>query len=61
MRRPFARLMEMTAAIPEDSTVTLGQLAGDWDEPIGRIMDAIDAVRVLNGEPGYIGVEDSGT
>lgn len=53
MRRPFERVMELVAHIPADSTVTLGELAERLGEPIERIMDAIDAVKVCNGEPSY--------
>lgn len=53
MRTPFERLMERVADL-YDADVTLGQLAEQWGEPIDRIMDAIDAVRVCAGEWTYL-------
>jgi hypothetical protein len=38
--------------------VTLGELAERWGETPQRIGDAIDAVKVLNGEPSYMGVRE---
>lgn len=54
MRRPFEQLMMIVAAIAPDDQVTLGELAARHGEPIERIMDAIDAVKVLAGEPTYL-------
>lgn len=56
MRRPFGKLMEMAAErlASGDTQVTLGQLATEWDEPVARIMDAIDALKVVTGEPSYL-------
>lgn len=55
MRMPFERLMEEVAAIPEqDRNRPLGEFAARWGEPAERIMDAVDAVRVLAGERTYI-------
>lgn len=55
MRRPFQKLMEMVSTLDwEDSQITLGQLAEMWNEPVGRVMDAIDAWRVCCGEQTYI-------
>lgn len=52
---PFQKLMELVAAIPEaDRQLPMGDLAARWREPTERIADAIDAVRVLNGEQTYI-------
>ena len=56
---PFGRLMELVAAaIEQEGDVTLGELAERWGETSQRIGDAIDAVKVLNGEPSYMGVRD---
>lgn len=55
MQMPFGRLMELVAQLPDDDPSTLGQLAERWGEPVRRIADAIDAVKVANGEPSYIG------
>jgi hypothetical protein len=46
--------MELVAQIDPESQITLGQLAELWGEPVARISDAIDAVKVCNGEPSYI-------
>jgi hypothetical protein len=54
---PFEKLMEYVALLgDEDRAVTMGTLAERWNEPAERIMDAIDAVRVMNGERTYIPV-----
>lgn len=58
MRMPFEKLMEhVTDLSDEDAALPMGQLASRWGEPAERIMDAIAAVRVLNGERTYIPVE----
>jgi hypothetical protein len=61
MRMPFERLMEavtdaQAAGINPDTT--MGQLSERWGEPPERIMDAIDAVRVMRGECTYISLTD---
>jgi hypothetical protein len=56
MRMPFGRLMELVAELGRDDEVTLGELSRRWGEPAQRIGDAIDAVKVLRGEPSYIEV-----
>lgn len=57
---PFEKLMAQVAALgtplPE---VTLDELATRWGEPVQRIMDAIDAIRVLHGETTYISLRPS--
>jgi hypothetical protein len=51
---PFGRLMEMVAALPEeDWDLPMGVIAERWGETAGRIGDAIDALKVLNGKPSY--------
>lgn len=57
MRRPFERLVAMVNEL-EDRDVTLGQLSKSWDEPVERIMDALDASRMLRGESTYISLKD---
>lgn len=53
---PFERLMEEVQSLPDaDHQLPLGVLSERWGEPVLRIMDAITAVRVLNGERTYIG------
>jgi hypothetical protein len=54
MRRPFERLVEMVDALDSDRDVTLGELSERWSEPVERIMDAIQASKMLRGEPTYI-------
>jgi hypothetical protein len=53
---PFGKLMELVDALGRDDEVTLGELSRQWGEPVQRIGDAIDAVKVLHGEPSYIEV-----
>lgn len=54
---PFEKLMEYVAGLgDEDRTLPMGRLAERWGEPVRRIGDAIDAVRVMNGERTYITV-----
>jgi hypothetical protein len=56
---PFEKLMERAAALgDEDRALTMGQLSERWGEPAERIMDAVDAVRVLRGERTYITIDD---
>ncbi len=50
---PFGRLMELVAIDPE-SQITFGELSRHLGEPVERVMDAIDALKVLAGEPSYI-------
>lgn len=59
MRMPFGRLMELVAEV-DDPEVTLGELARRWGQPVERVMDAIDAVKVCGGEPSYIGFAPDG-
>ena len=55
MRMPFEKLMEYVSALNnEDKALTMGELAARWGESPARIMDAVDAVRVLRGERTYI-------
>lgn len=61
MRMPFERLMEEVAAIPQaEWDQPLGVFARRWGEPAERIIDAIDAVRVMRGERTYISLADPG-
>ena len=56
MRMPFEKLMELVAELGRGDEVTLGELSRRWGEPVQRVADAIDAVKVLRGEPSYIEV-----
>jgi hypothetical protein len=54
MRTPFEKLMERVSALSdEEESLPLGKLAERWGESAERIMDAITAVRVANGERTY--------
>jgi hypothetical protein len=51
----FERLMENVATLSEeDWGKPMGELAKRWGEPVERIADAIDALKVLRGERTYI-------
>lgn len=56
---PFEKLMEHVAALGDDGdrALTMGQLSERWGEPAERIVDAVDAVRVLRGERTYISID----
>jgi hypothetical protein len=61
VRTPFENLMRLVASLPdEDWALPLGVLAERWDEPVGRIADAIDANRVFHGERTSYEVRDHG-
>jgi hypothetical protein len=56
---PFEVLMVYASSLSaEDEALTMGQLSERWGEPAERIMDALDAVRVLRGERTYVTVDD---
>jgi len=58
VRMPFEVLMEHVAALTgEDKELPMGKLSERWGEPASRIADAIDAVRVMNGERTYVTVD----
>jgi len=55
VKMPFEKLMEHVSALGDaDRALTMGDLSARWGEPPERIMDAVDAVRVLRGERTYI-------
>lgn len=60
MRRPFGKLMDLVEVdlllAPEGTTI--GDLAARYDEPMDRVMDALDAVKERRGEKSYLSVED---
>jgi hypothetical protein len=60
LRRPFERLMELVEAVndTEPPNITLGELSRRWGESIERVIDAIDAVKVKNGESTYINIDE---
>lgn len=47
MKRPFVDLMEMVASLDPNDQVTFGELSERWGEPVARIMDAVDADKML--------------
>ena len=51
---PFGKLMELVAALDRKDGVTFGELSRRWGEDPHRIMDAVDAMRVMRGERTYI-------
>jgi hypothetical protein len=56
MRRPFGKLMDLLEDELHNSPggTTMGQLSEKYDEPVERIMDALDAVKERRGEKSYI-------
>jgi hypothetical protein len=58
---PFEKLMELVSNLSdEDKALPMGVLSELWSEQVGRICDAIDAVRVMNGERTYLTWEPGG-
>jgi len=55
MRTPFQKLVEMIDN-ETDQDITMG--AQKYGEPVERIMDAIDAGRMLRGEQTYIPTDE---
>lgn len=52
MRKPFGKLMlEVRDHKPQE---TLGSIAARLKVSVNRVMDAIDANKILRGEPAYI-------
>lgn len=61
MRMPFERLMEQVTALSDgDAALPMGVLSRRWGEPVSRICDAIDALKVMNGEHTYIRMDVPG-
>jgi hypothetical protein len=58
MRIPFEMLMEYASILRDTGAEekSMGELAAAVGEPVDRLADAIDAVRVLRGERTYIPV-----
>lgn len=52
MRRGIEKLAWLIAR--EGGNPTMGQLADKFDEPVERIMDACDVVKIVRGEPTQI-------
>ena len=62
MKIPFEKLVEMVMLLPaEDWELSLGALSDRWDEPSGRIADAVTTVRMLRGEPTCLPLREPGT
>ena len=51
MRRGIEKLAYLLAREPRGEDVTLGDLAKKYDEPVERIMDALDVLKIIRGEP----------
>lgn len=50
MRKPIEKLAWELAHDEETKTMTLGQAAAKYNEPIDRIMDALDVIKIAKGE-----------
>lgn len=59
MRRGIEKLAWLLAKETE-GTVTMGELARKYDEPIERIMDALDVLKIIRGEATQIPPVDWG-
>lgn len=58
MRIPFEKLVHLIEDVgDEDPTVTIGGLARRFDVSTERVMDAIDASKMLRGEITYISLD----
>jgi hypothetical protein len=54
---PFGKLVDLVEALPEaDWALPMGELAERWGEPVNRVADAIDALKIKRGKPSYISV-----
>ena len=53
MRRPFGKLILLLREA--DTSKTIGRLALELDESPERIMDALEADKILSRKPAYIG------
>jgi hypothetical protein len=57
VRRPFEKLVELVDGLSEEEqNMTLGELGARWNEAPQRIMDALDASKMMRGKPTYIPV-----
>lgn len=54
MRRPFEALVQLVDGLEDFDDVTLGELGKRWDESMERVMDAMDASKMLRGIPTYL-------
>lgn len=50
MRKPIEKLAWQLAHDDEIATWKLGAVAEKYDEPIERIMDALDVIKIARGE-----------
>lgn len=53
MRRSIERLawMIQTEHLARGSGATLGQIAEQYGETVERVMDAVDVIKIVSGEP----------
>lgn len=62
MKMPFDKLMELVMLLPaEDWELSLGALAERWNEPTGRVADAVTAVQIFRGDPRYWPIKPADT
>jgi hypothetical protein len=55
MRKPFGRLVEEVQALSDaEMEMSMGAIAERLGVTVERLADAMDAVKMLNGEPAYI-------
>jgi hypothetical protein len=55
MRKPFGRLVEEVAALSDaEMDLSMGVIAERLGVTVERLSDAMDAVKMLHGEPTYI-------
>jgi hypothetical protein len=55
VRKPFEVLcIEVADLSEEDQQLPMGKLAEKLDVPLDRLRDAMDALKMLAGEPTYI-------
>jgi hypothetical protein len=55
MRKPFGRLVEEVQALSDaEMEMSMGAIAERLGVTVERLADAMDAVKMLNGEPTYI-------
>lgn len=55
--RPFPELIELVEGVDEQALADLSTL---WEEPVGRIIDAIDAAKMLGGVAPVPGLRNTG-
>ena len=55
VKKPFGKLMlEIRQHSADNKSITMGELADLTGESVDRVMDAIEADKILSGKPAYI-------